>query len=282
MPQPHPDLFAAELPAYTDMITALGDKVINGFNTNGFEDSVVYAGSVSAGVGTPLGKDITYAATSKTIRLYMAGNSAVVKDNGGADGVNKYVQWNMKNVKTPDGFAANHCYINVNTNAPAGADVVFSFSLRLGTPDANGKYYGGAFNIIDRSCTAFEGAAANKFLAPMAFTEDGGITIKATGEKVVQFSQDKFTNVAFAFHCSKGTMDVYVDGKLVAYGVGIFDPATNASVKNWANFQIDELRIMQYDKDVEVGLGSWVDLANITTYKADKPVAITGVAQIAE
>ena len=112
------------------MIEALGGKALIKFGTKCLELNKVYGGTAlldqvilgngDKASGTPVG----------SIRYYSAGNSFVAKDNGGADGVGNYIQWNMKAVKEPLGlFVANYCYINPFVSAPAGRDVVFSFPV---------------------------------------------------------------------------------------------------------------------------------------------------------
>ena len=268
--------YAESLPAYADMIEALGGKALIKFGTKCLELNKVYGGTAlldqvilgngDKASGTPVG----------SIRYYSAGNSFVAKDNGGADGVGNYIQWNMKAVKEPLGAGvANHCYINPFVSAPAGRDVVFSFSMRLGQPGADGKYCGTDFQIIDRNSTAFN-STGNKFVTIMKLDNDGVLTLASNSKKIVEFTQDKFINVALSIHTGKGTVDVYVDGKLVMLNAALFDAGTSKNVTDWTKLKVQEIRGWQYSANVEVGFGSYYDLANITVYAADMPYAITG------
>ena len=261
--------YVDEAPTYTEMVQALKDSnLIYGFIE--INDAV---GKVTDGTGSDtqaLYGDVidSKAGTGAYVQFVVRANKVVVKDNGGVDGVDKYVEFQAKTEKI-----AKHAYVNVYTydNIPMGGDIVFEFAVRLGTPAADGTYFDGDFQIIDRGSTSY-------FVAFASFTKNGSLVTKADTNKVIaQFTQDKFTTVAIAMHPVTNTMDIYVDGILVAMGWQLLpDSEFTKLPENGSKLQADEIRCFQHGSNSGGGLGSSVDVANFAVYNGKLPNTVLG------
>jgi len=161
-----------------------------------------------------------------------------------------------------------HSYAEVVPGTTA-SDVVFELNMRLG-PQVDGKYtFTSGFQLIDRSTAAL--AAGGNYMPTFANLKDDGTFTLAASNYAVQLSEDKFTNIAIAFHFGNNTLDVYIDGVMRAKDLTI----NNDANANMAAFGVDEIRFFQVQKGTTA---SWLDIGNTICYNASFPVAFTSVA----
>ena len=268
--------YVDEAPTYLEMVNDLKGKELV-YTYMDFTDIAV--GAVTD--GTTSDKELligdywytTDSAGKKTwygayVQFVLRAVKATVKDNGGVDGVNKYVEINNKTSKLD-----KHAYLNAFTydDIAVGADVVFEFAFRLGKPGADGFYPNADFQLIDRSSKAKSG---NFMPAFVTLTNEGKLVSKVDTKKVVaQFTQDKFTTVAIAMHPATNTMDIYIDGILVAMGWQCF-PTDEAA--DYTQLQADEIRFFQHSTNSATGLGSTWDIANVAVYTGKLPYTVLG------
>lgn len=252
-------IFAESLP--TDQ-TALNNKI---------GTSTLLPGGVSF---SGLTKDTEYKRTdsidtnqaiqiSGKLYTHIADAKFVIKNGTAEDGVGEYMRWYSNSV------GGLHAYLNIGNGSygfivPKDQkinDVVFEFAIRLGEPNEKGEYFPGGFQFIDRT------GATSGFNNFANITKDGVITVKdgKVERASVQLTQTEFTTIAFAAHSDTNTLDLYVNGKLIAKGL---------SCKIGS---IQEIRFMECSQSNTFGIGSSYDIANIAVYQGFTPVAVLGV-----
>ena len=250
------DPTVSKIPSYADLLEAVKNDLYADMTIT---DAVGFVSTTTK----------EYGASGAYLQFCIKSGAALkltIGDNGGVDGVGKYLKWE----KT--GKDDQHSYINVFTkdSIPMGGKIVMEFAIRLGQPGANGKYVGSDFQFIDRSTKA--SSDSNIFATFAKFTDAGTITFVGS-DYVITLSQAKFTKIALAFNVAENRMDIYVDGVLVNNTAKIFADATAAGYA-MDKFQIDEVRMLQFNKNDST---SWIDLADVALYGGAMPYAVTGV-----
>lgn len=251
-------VYTDKAPTYTDLLAAVKDTL--------YADMVITDEVDSIFSGRDIGTAGAY------VQFCARTNRLVIRTNNGDDNVDKYVDWEMKTALNDQ-----HAYANVFTkdDIPKGGKIVFELSVRLGTLGADGKYAASNWQFIDRGTTA-NTAGGNLFADFADITEEGVLTFRGNKNVKIAFNANNFTNVAMACDIANGTMDIYVDGKMIAKDVAIFASDVLAKM-TVSEFQFDEIRFFQYHANKDVGLGSSYHIANVALYGADRPTAITGV-----
>ncbi len=246
-----------KMPTYAELLEAVKGTL--------YADMVI-----TDAVGTETTGSKDYGTVGAYIQFCSKGGAALkitVGDNGGVDGITKYVKWEHTGKDT------QHTYVNAFTkdSIPTGGKLVFEVAIRLGEPNTDGKYVASDFQIIDRSTTA-TAAGGNAFVGFATFTADGKITFKGSSY-VVTLSKEKFTKIALAIDVDNNKMNIYVDGVLVNNTATFLDEKTAAGF-DMTKLQFEEIRMFQYSS---ADSNSWIDIADIALYGAAEPYAITGV-----
>ena len=247
-----------KMPTYAELVAAVKNNI---YCEMTISDAV---GTVSTST-----KEYGNKANAKYVQFCIKSGAKLqlaIKDNGGVDGIGKYVEWR----KT--GKDDQHSYINpFATNAiPLGGKAVFEMALRLGEPGANGEYISSDFQLIDRSNKA--SSDSQLFLGFATLNKNGTITFQGS-TYVITLSQEKFTKIALAFDFSNNKMDIYVDGVLVNNTSTIFN-ADNVAKYDMTKFHFDEIRMLQFNKADST---CWFDVADIVAYGGDMPNSVLGV-----
>ena len=251
------DPTVSKLPAFADMIAALGT---NGVKVYTYLDLDKYADGTESTGGTGVVTGMNFCLRKTTV---------FIRDNGGVDNVGKYVQFNNK----PEKLADSHTYLSTFPANEKGGKIVFEVALRLGKPGTDGKYAEWTSDLLDNDSAANNPVNGRLTLTFMKMDGDGVVFFPANDFKV-QLTETNFTHFAIAFDISANTMDIYVDGVLTAQDKKM---TTAAETQDMSKYQFDEMRMFQFFANNTVGLGSWVDIANMIVYDGDMPYAVTGV-----
>lgn len=241
--------YATKQPTYAELTAAVDKMLMEKFDLS----------------GKVLDEEVTTTTDIGYIRLNVGSNSWVVKDNQGADGVDRYIRFNSNSI----GTGSSHSYVNIggwitggNKYITASDHVVFEVSLRLGDAGEDGKYFGEDFQLTDRPSS---GKSDYNFATMLP---DGSIKFY-DNDLIVALSKDNFTRISVVFDLEDKTIDIYVDGVMLAHSVSSFTGKSD-------DFQIKEIRMLQHTKGSTVGIGSWIDFSNVAVYEGGIPTVVCG------
>lgn len=205
-------------------------------------------------------------------------------------GYNGYMEWtyspqNGKGVlDSNDKQVSQHSYFDyaVQKNADGiqqtemGRDVTFEISLRV--PDGLTENIPLSINVMDRSKMHIDSNHDVTFLN----VSKTGLVYLASGYPIAQLTQQQWTRLAFVFHTTNATYDVYVDGVMIEKNVMIEvspnSDASKASVKpNQLAFEVINYGFRVNAGDQGASVTRKIDVDEVYAYYASVPAYVTDV-----
>ena len=192
-------------------------------------------------------------------------------------GYNGYMEWvySPQNGKgtVADDSGDLQSYFDVTTGKTAtGKDVTFEMSLRI--PDGSTEVIPIKLQVLDRTY--------NRFTAFANVLKDGTVAL-VSGQKIAKLKQMDWTRLAFVFHTTNATYDVYVDGVMIEKGVMIeivYGADTNSTqvlpVQSAFREINNSFRVTVADKTFAAGTRK-LDVDEIFAYYSSVPAYVTDV-----
>ncbi len=244
---------STKVPDYKELRALIGESNMLGNSLYHFDD-----GSLSTiGDDTKISDSVEgfvprYAKFTVKKDSHKAGNSYMEMvyspaKKQGSDGVHAYFEFGL-----------------VSDGVTNGKDITVEMSFRI--PDGKSEVAPMNVTLMDRSKKAYTG---NHDVGFFSFDKTGSVTL-ASGLKIAQLKQGEWTRLAFVFHASECTFDVYVDGVMIENNVRIE-----------RKMEIDEffptgVRINTYDQSTTAPT-RYLDIDEVYAYYSSIPAYVTGV-----
>ncbi len=220
---------STKIPTYTEIASIIGEANMLGAADAGrllHFDTVqgMTYGDDTAANGSGL-KNALVARFSKYVikeDLYNAGNGYMEWVYSPKNGLDANGNPTYSDPPTNKTEISRHSYFDFSTGRTvAGQDVTFEISLRV--PEGATENIPLSINVMDRTGIHFkkaDGTAANHDVVFLNVSTAGAVTL-ASGQKIAQLVQQDWTRLAFVFHTTNATYDVYVDGVMIEKNVMI-------------------------------------------------------------